>query len=189
MNEVHQVIIGLAVAYTLLGAFIFTVAVVCLSLIGLVQFQNKKQQAILFGLLIVELVGVGLTYFNELLNTTKLEGVVLRNATELVTRKIEENAITYLHVPSKERLSEASQLGDKLLQNGYIVPEIKITGENTPSNNEVRFFYPHQKGKAEALFGHISDFGLDDFTIRYLEGYEGIAHKDTLEIWFGKKSE
>jgi len=49
-------LIKLVIAWTLVGAFIFTVVVTCLSLVGLVRFQEGAQQKKLFWVLIVELV-------------------------------------------------------------------------------------------------------------------------------------
>ena len=66
--EAHVAIIKLAIAYTLLGAFIFTVVITLLSLIGVVEFKSAKQQAALFGALILEIVAVGVGVFKDFLN-------------------------------------------------------------------------------------------------------------------------
>ena len=187
MNEVHQGAIQLAVAYTLLGAFIFTVVAVCLSLVGLVRFQSKKQQSILFSLLIVEIVGVGVVYFYDLLSTAKVGESALKTATKIIERKIQENAVIFLHIPSEEKRSEARKLREQLRQFAYVVPEIRNTGENTPNNNEIRFFYPHQEDKAKVLLKHISKFGLKNVVVKCIRGYEGTAQTDTIEVWFGKR--
>lgn len=54
MNHVET--IQLAIAYTLLGAFVFTVVITCLSLVGVVKFANPQQQRRFFVALILELV-------------------------------------------------------------------------------------------------------------------------------------
>src|SRR6266403_1628301 len=40
----HQELIRLTIAYTLAGAFVFTVVITCLSLVGWIRFADKKQQ-------------------------------------------------------------------------------------------------------------------------------------------------
>jgi len=64
----HTAIIQLIIAYTLLGAFVFTVCIVCLSLIGWVRFADPSQQKKLFYVLIVELVLACLGYFTNTIN-------------------------------------------------------------------------------------------------------------------------
>ena len=60
-------LIKLTIAYTLLGAFIFTVVATCLSLVGLVKFAKPSQQSKLFAILIVELVTICVGAFANLL--------------------------------------------------------------------------------------------------------------------------
>jgi D-alanyl-D-alanine dipeptidase len=67
MAPSHVELMKLMIAYTLVGAFIFTVLVTCLSLIGWVKFSDRRQQAKLFSTLIVELVVIGLGVFTNLL--------------------------------------------------------------------------------------------------------------------------
>lgn len=64
----HQEVIQLVIAYTLAGAFVFTVIITCLSLIGWIKFADKKQQKKLFTCLIVELIAVSLGFFCGFLN-------------------------------------------------------------------------------------------------------------------------
>jgi len=52
MNDVMALVVG----WTLVGAFIFTVIVTLLSLIGWMRFADPEQQKVLFGALVVELV-------------------------------------------------------------------------------------------------------------------------------------
>lgn len=47
---------SLVVGWTLVGAFVFTIVITCLSLIGVVKFTNPKQQQRLFHVVILELV-------------------------------------------------------------------------------------------------------------------------------------
>ena len=63
----HNELIRLIVAYTLAGAFVFTVIVTCLSLVGIVKFADAKQQKTLFRTLIVEVVVICVGWFADLL--------------------------------------------------------------------------------------------------------------------------
>jgi hypothetical protein len=50
----------LVVGWTLVGGFVFTMLVTCLSLVGVVRFADPKQQRMLFKALVLQLVvGVG----------------------------------------------------------------------------------------------------------------------------------
>ena len=55
MDEMMKLVIG----WTIVGGFVFTVLVTCLSLVGWIRFADRKQQQKLFYVLIVEVV-VGL---------------------------------------------------------------------------------------------------------------------------------
>ena len=56
MDPMMQLVVG----WTLVGGFVFTVIVTCLSLIGVVKFADPKQQGMLFKALVLQLVvGVG----------------------------------------------------------------------------------------------------------------------------------
>jgi energy-coupling factor transporter transmembrane protein EcfT len=61
-------VLKLIVAYTLVAAFVFTVIMTCLSLVGWVKFAVAGQQRKLFASLIVELVVICLGVFTNLLN-------------------------------------------------------------------------------------------------------------------------
>ena len=62
-TELHAEIIKLIVAYTLVGAFVFTVVVTCLSMVGFIKLADKAQQNKLFGILVVELATGCVTFF------------------------------------------------------------------------------------------------------------------------------
>ncbi|MGK0456563.1 MAG: hypothetical protein ACJAT5_001121 [Lentimonas sp.] len=74
----HQSIIQLIIAYTLVGAFIFTVVITCLSLVGLVKFADKKQQNRLFQTIIVEVAVISVTFFGDYLkfNPSEVEKTI-----------------------------------------------------------------------------------------------------------------
>jgi hypothetical protein len=59
----HVQILQLIIAYTLAGAFVFTVIMTCLSLVGWVKFADSAQQQKLFYALIVEVVTIGVGFF------------------------------------------------------------------------------------------------------------------------------
>ena len=66
--SVHQDLISLIIAYTLTGAFVFTVIITCGSLVGWVKFADPKQQKKLFGALIVEVVVICVGSFAGFVN-------------------------------------------------------------------------------------------------------------------------
>lgn len=56
MDPLMQLVVG----WTLVGGFVFTMAVTLLSMVGVVTFAERRQQRALFGVLVLELVvGVG----------------------------------------------------------------------------------------------------------------------------------
>ncbi|MEX0830340.1 MAG: hypothetical protein WD032_08855 [Nitrospirales bacterium] len=61
----HSEIIQLIVAYTLVGALVFTVIITCLSVVGWIKLADDKQQEKLFYITIVQLVvGCVAFFFN-----------------------------------------------------------------------------------------------------------------------------
>jgi len=87
----HQELIRLIIAYTLAGAFVFTVVITCLSLVGWIKFANKKQQQKLFTCLIVQLVVVGVGFFTGFLQfnvSTVAKGLVEQGK---AIRKLQED--------------------------------------------------------------------------------------------------
>ena len=64
----HAQVIQLIIAYTLVGAFVFTVIVTLLSMVGWIKFADKSQQTKLFSILIVELIIGVLGFFFNFLN-------------------------------------------------------------------------------------------------------------------------
>lgn len=67
MDE-HKLIIELIIAYTLAGAFVFTVIITCLSLVGWIRFADPQQQKKLFYIIIVELAALCIGYFGNFIN-------------------------------------------------------------------------------------------------------------------------
>ncbi len=79
--QTHIELIKLIVAYTLTGAFVFTVAMTCLSLIGRIRFASEAQQKKLFYVLILELTVVCVGFFSDFLkfNPSKVQEAILRD--------------------------------------------------------------------------------------------------------------
>ncbi|MEM9174026.1 MAG: tetratricopeptide repeat protein [Myxococcota bacterium] len=63
----HQELIRLIVAYTLVGVFVLTAVFTTLSMVGVIEFAHKRQQQTLFAVLIVEVVAVALGFFTDFL--------------------------------------------------------------------------------------------------------------------------
>lgn len=58
-------IIQITFTYTILGVFVFTAIVTCLSLIGIIKFANPNQQKALFTALILEVAIGAVSFFNN----------------------------------------------------------------------------------------------------------------------------
>lgn len=92
----HAEIIRLVIAYTLVGAFVFTAVVTCLSLIGVIKFAKQSQQQKLFYVLIVELVVGSLGLFFDFLRLNPnqvargIQTQSVREADLILTRKTAE---------------------------------------------------------------------------------------------------
>ena len=82
--QAHIQLIQLMVAYTLTGAFIFTVAVTCASLVGWIRFASLSQQRKLFAVIIVEIAITGVGLFTGLLrlDATKVQETLIRDYME-----------------------------------------------------------------------------------------------------------
>lgn len=64
----EQSLIQLVIAWTLVGAFVFSVIITCASLVGWIKITDRAQQRKLFYILIVQLLTFGVTYFGKVLN-------------------------------------------------------------------------------------------------------------------------
>ena len=66
--DIHKVVVQLMIAYTLAGAFIFTVIVTCLSLIGRAKIVHRSQQKKLFYAVVLEIIVIGVASFKGFIN-------------------------------------------------------------------------------------------------------------------------
>ncbi len=64
----HIELMMLAIGYTVVGVFVFTAFVTCLSLTGMVKLVDRKQQQKLFRILIVEIVVLSVAIATRLFN-------------------------------------------------------------------------------------------------------------------------
>ncbi|MDB5471888.1 MAG: hypothetical protein JWR84_3448 [Caulobacter sp.] len=100
-------IIKLIIAYTLVGAFVFTVIVTCGSLIGLIKFSDPDQQKKLFTVLVVEVVVICVGAFANLLNLNPI-------ATANNIQKPLVTEIRVLETAAVEQSANTSKLADTL---------------------------------------------------------------------------
>jgi len=103
MRTGHQAIVQLIIAYTLVGAFVFTVIMTCLSRIGWVRFADAKQQRRLFVVLIIALVTIGLGVLSNFLELDP----------GLVVKQIETRAIVGMWERTRILLALVDTLPDQ----------------------------------------------------------------------------
>ena len=101
----HIQIIKLTIAYTILGAFIFTAIITCLSMVGVVKFARPSQQSKLFATLIVEIVIVSVGAFSNLLKFNPRE----------VQREVERPLIEEATVAKKQATVARTKLQQEVL--------------------------------------------------------------------------
>ena len=46
--------------------------------------------------------------------------------------------------------------------------------------------YPNQEQRARQLQADMALFGLGNFDVKYVRGYEGRARQDVIEVWFNQ---
>lgn len=110
--ETHVTLIKLVIAYTLIGAFIFTVIVTCLSLIGIVKFLNPNQQNKLFAVLIVEVVTISIGVLSNLL---LINPRVAQEAVADETLKFNKSSPQIAQVTQQTRQTENGQVIDQFV--------------------------------------------------------------------------
>ncbi len=89
MDELMQLVVG----WTLVGAFVFTVIITSLSLVGWVRFADKSQQKRLFHALVIEMVlglGSGVTGASRFNPGPVGDGLRADGANEAVTEILED---------------------------------------------------------------------------------------------------
>jgi len=182
MDGAHLEFIKLAIAYTLLGAFIFTVAVTCLSLIGIVRFADTKQQKRLFTALIVQLVVVGVGFFTQLLTFDPKDA-----ASAALQTAQRESGRVYIQVAGERSREIGDQVRDVASKIGFVTPGIEtVSAASVPENNEIRYFFPEQAANAKRLAKSLSNQKVGNFDLKYLPGFQGRAPNDVLEVWLAK---
>lgn len=185
MDPSHVSLIKLLIAYTILGAFIFTVLATCLSLVGIVKFRDKAQQKKLFYVLIVEIVTIGVGFFGDILKYDP--GSVIKESVDKFVR--ETKGITSIQLPKEstyEIKQKAKELQDYLQKKNYIVPDVDMGGNarDFPANSEIRFFHSEQLAQAKQLKVDLENFGLKDFYTKHISGYADKSPHNLFEIWF-----
>ena len=101
----HIPIFKLTIAYTIVGAFIFTAVITCLSLIGLVKFAKPSQQSKLFAILIVEIVTICVGAFSSLLQFNPKEA----------QREVERPLVVAVNAARGQADSARTKLQDEVL--------------------------------------------------------------------------
>ncbi len=95
--------IELAIAWTLVGAFIFTVVITLLSLVGWLKIPDKKQQNKLFYILIVQVTVICVSHFGKFLNFSPqlAANQILEQTTYGYWKKFRKNGIGEIKKPSE----------------------------------------------------------------------------------------
>lgn len=111
--ETHITLIKLIIAYVLIGAFIFSVIMTCLSLIGIVKFLKPNQQNKLFTILIVEVVTISIGVLSNLL---LINPKIAQKAVAEETLKINQSSPRIAQVTQKTRQTENGPVIDQLVR-------------------------------------------------------------------------
>jgi hypothetical protein len=126
--QAHIEIIKLIVAYTLVGAFIFTTVITLLSMVRIVRFVDPSQERQLFKVLILELaVGcvtffLGILNFNPVVAQDKIEAPIVRDkdglSASLESQKDHINALEDLLAAAKSN-DRVGQRIEKLEESAF----------------------------------------------------------------------
>ena len=124
----HTQIIELIIAYTLVGAFVFTVIVTLLSMVGWIKFADKAQQTKLFSILIVELIIGMLGFFFNFLQYNP-SGVQEQIQDEVRNESSMKTLSSYVQVLSDSFKSQTPP--------DYSVLEAEIATLKFPADSEI----------------------------------------------------
>ena len=107
----HIPIIKITIAYTILGAFIFTAVATCLSMVGVIKFAKPSQQTKLFTILIIQIVTVCIGAFSNLLQFNPREA----------QREVERPLVAEANSAKEQTSSARTKLQQEVL--GGLKPE------------------------------------------------------------------
>ena len=154
----QAVLIQFAVAWTLVGAFIFTVAATCGSLIGWVKFADPSQQKKLVSVLCVELMTVGVTFFGGILNYSPAIAVT---AVQSLTNYDYWRTFRHAGVPE---IGKPSQFPDEYRYGSDGVdgslkyyPSQNVYVESNRRENAPRYYYYFRPIRTEDEFLYVYD--------------------------------
>jgi len=115
----QQPILQLVVAYTFVGALVFTVVLTCLSLVGWITFKDEKQQKKLFSVFLIELVVGSLAWFFQFIALDP----------GAVAKEIERKAVSVLEKRTREDI--AKMVKDKEAEYSRQVKQLQADADQT----------------------------------------------------------
>ena len=138
--EDQVILIRYVVAWTLVGAIIFTTIATCASLVGWIKFASRKQQNALFAILIVELMGGSVAFFLDLIRIAPDQAAI-----ELGSRAVANfNAGINVNQPSPVNVSPLN-----------------------PAHNSLWFFTKWHLDKRDMSFSEMAGMSLEQINISH----------------------
>src|SRR5262249_53903659 len=94
----------------------------------------------------------------------------------------------FIHIRSKEQISEANALAAKFKSKGYSVPRAEILVNTGPARPEIRYFHKTDEEANEAK-DLAADVGTE-VRARYIQGYENspLVKPRQFELWLAPGS-
>lgn len=158
----HVEIIKLTISYALAGVVVFTSIVTALSLVGWVSFANEKQQNRLFLVLVVEVIGIAIGSFANLLqyDTVTAQDRITetqRVETHVAAERIRANTLHEIEQILASYDSEISNQVEARLNDIFEYEAYKASNENGKIDVPSIMKLKHQRDQQAQLLHNQSD--------------------------------
>lgn len=197
-GDLHDLTVGLATSYTLVGPIVAVTFAAALNAVGMLRIPRAARPVFLsfFALL---LVGFGAAYSagrlkppssaaSEIAATAESEAAADAHAWNVV--RLDEPAATgsiaggvvYIQVPDMETRFEADAMWKALRLAGFRSPGIELVSGGSPSRPEVRYFNDADRPIADQVAAIAAKQGFSGAVIRTAANYE--APQGQIEFWY-----